>query len=75
MQLMRGHLEEVIGLLGDPQEVTVASLDGIGSLSDWWQVFRVTQVCPTWTASHSSLNTAAGHTGCICFLLSALLYC
>lgn len=45
LQSLQGHLEEVKGLLGEPQEVTVASLDGLGSLSDWWQVFRVTQVC------------------------------
>lgn len=45
---MQGHLKEVKGLLGEPQEVTVASLEGMGSLSDWWQVFRVTQVCLFW---------------------------
>ena len=31
-------------MLGEPQEVRVASLEGLGSLSDWWQVFRITQV-------------------------------
>lgn len=44
LQNLQGHLAEVKGLLGEPQEVTVASLEGMGSLSDWWQVFRVTQV-------------------------------
>ena len=44
LQSLQGHLAEVKGLLGEPQEVTVASLEGIGSLADWWQVFRVTQV-------------------------------
>lgn len=44
LQSLHGHLAEVKGLLGGPQEVTVASLGGMGSLSDWWQVFRVTQV-------------------------------
>ena len=45
LQCLQGHLAEVKGLLGEPQEVTVASLDGLGSLTDWWQVFRITQVC------------------------------
>ena len=48
LQSLQGHLGEVKGLLGEPQEVNVASLEGLGSLSDWWQVFRVTQVC-CWT--------------------------
>ena len=39
------------GLLGEPREVTVASLEGMGSLSDWWQVFRITQVGQTDTVT------------------------
>ncbi|DBA79646.1 TPA: hypothetical protein ACH3X1_008325 [Trebouxia sp. C0004] len=46
-QLVQGHHQELTGLLGEPQEVTVASLEGMGSLSDWWQVFRITQVGQT----------------------------
>ncbi|KAL3161478.1 hypothetical protein ABBQ32_010359 [Trebouxia sp. C0010 RCD-2024] len=45
---LQGHLAEVKGLLGEPQEVTVASLEGVGSLSDWWQVFRITQAAEIW---------------------------
>jgi len=47
LQLVQGHHQEMTGLLGKPQEVTVASLEGMGSLSDWWQVFRITQVGQT----------------------------
>ena len=43
-QLVQGHLQEVQGLLGEPQEVTVASLEGAGPLTDWKDVFRITQV-------------------------------
>ncbi len=51
MQLVQGHHQEMTGLLGEPQEVTVASLEGMGSLSDWWQVFRITQVGQTETVT------------------------
>lgn len=44
MQLIQGHLPQVSGLLGKPEEVTVASLDGVGRLTDWSSVFRITQV-------------------------------
>lgn len=44
VQVVRGHLQEVKGLLGEPQEVTVASLKGAGPLTDWKDVFRITQV-------------------------------
>ena len=44
MQVVQRHHKEVTGVLGEPHEVRVASLEGLGSLSDWWQVFRVTQV-------------------------------
>ena len=51
LQLVQGHHQEMTGLLGEPQEVTVASLEGMGSLSDWWQVFRITQVGQTDTVT------------------------
>ena len=44
VQLVQGHYQEMKALLGEPQQVTVASLEGLGSLSDWWHVFRITQV-------------------------------
>lgn len=44
VQLVQGHYKEMKALLGEPQQVTVASLEGLGSLSDWWHVFRITQV-------------------------------
>lgn len=44
VQVVQGHLQEVKGLLGEPQEVTVASLKGAGPLTDWKDVFRITQV-------------------------------
>lgn len=47
-ELVQGHHQEMTGLLGEPQEVTVATLEGMGSLSDWWQVFRITQAAEIW---------------------------
>lgn len=76
LQSLQGHLAEVKGLLGEPQEVTVASLDGMGSLSDWWQVFRVTQVCcplsrifkfylKNWSTGSRSRTSHARKAGCV----------
>ena len=64
LQSLQGHLDEVKGLLGEPQEVTVASLDGLGSLSDWWQVFRVTQVC-CWTTLMVDTKVRMLKGGCV----------
>lgn len=47
-KVVQRHRKEVTGVLGEPHEVKVASLEGLGSLSDWWQVFRVTQGAEIW---------------------------
>ena len=44
LQLVKTHYKEVTELLGEPQEVTVASAEGLSSLKDWREVFRITQV-------------------------------
>lgn len=47
-ELVKKHYKEVTELLGEPQEVTVASAEGLSSLKDWREVFRITQGAEIW---------------------------
>ena len=44
LQVMSKHLNEVIQLLGKPEEVEVASDPDLGPLSEWREVFMTCEV-------------------------------
>jgi hypothetical protein len=48
LQVVSKNLAGVRELLGDPEEVTVASLPGLESLASWADVFRVNQGAEVW---------------------------
>ena len=43
-QAFQRNLHSVKSVLGEPQEVTVATIPGVDNLVDWMNCFRVTQV-------------------------------
>ena len=46
MQAFQRDVKGVRAVLGEPQEVTVASVPGADKLTDWMNVFRITQASP-----------------------------
>ena len=50
MQAFQRDLPGVKALLGEPQEVTVAEVEGPGPLAEWNEIFRVSQGAEVWEA-------------------------
>ena len=53
----------------------MASLEGMGSLSDWWQVFRVTQVGQTQSPWSSDLSALQRRHGSVCIMQVSWPHC
>ena len=45
MQAFQRDMDGVRSVLGEPQEVTVASVPRCDNLVNWMDVFRITQAC------------------------------
>lgn len=50
MQAFQRDLPGVKALLGEPQEVTLAEVEGAGPLAEWNEIFRVSQGAEVWEA-------------------------
>ena len=60
MQAFQRNMEGVRSVLGEPEEVTVATVPGCDNLVDWMNVFRITQARP---ATQSTLHQFVELTG------------
>ena len=54
LQAVQRDLQGVKSVLGEPQEVTVATIPGAENLVDWMNCFRVTQVTASLPCCHAT---------------------
>ena len=73
MQAFQMDMEGVRSVLGEPQEVIVATVPGCDSLVDWMDVFRITQASPALQVTLSRFAELTGVRTCLDLPLNGVL--
>ena len=63
LQAFQGDLPGIQSLMGEPKEVTIATVSGCKKLTDWMNIFRITQASPT-MCTHLTLLLACFNSYC-----------